>query len=840
MANIKYLEQDLLRLDSDNTVIPYSQGTFNISVIGGSGSGNYVWKILPGSGRIVTYNDEVEYRSSEPSVTFVYKESGTATLTVYKEGSAISADESYIQSKTLSINLLLTEKDIKIVVSPESITYDFGRGYNISDFTITHPDLSNSEYNNVLSTKPTKYVPYSITYVPYSTTESYDNTFYRFDVFSKASNGGYNNGVQYHRNDNGSWTIKGTPLDSGVSYYNLIVSDSKFPDYLFTNSRYLYRTSVANEPVTTEMVIYFPDSTTTIVDLSNEPYTYIKETACGFILRFKVTGQIDSNLAFRLYSLKNRYVDDEDTDKIYYVSASGGVVSNSSSVDKKYNKDIQYKSAEFNFVKDIEYSIYNRASTRKCTVTGLKSKYLPKTDIIFTVTAKPNHYFEDGWKDGNICLASDVYDYTTWGRWWADEDVDICTGVGDSDLDNAFFRIRSPKPGVTPIIYEDVPFNRMSAKYDEKGRLIEGTYWIKMPVDNAEILIKLTELVTDLDTQVWPYDDCRYSATASGSTYELIFRDKSYADAVLFCYYAKGIYLGGDSTKLFASPYEDSWYKYRFYRLFPKPGQGSVVMSRYLTRGDMIKSLRRIAQVEKFENDSDWILYSQSELDNVISRQPDNYIEIKAKKSNCPSAVVSNYAGYPIRLLNKNYVSSNIFYPYQSNYDTIYYTTRSIVARNDTGEFFSTWTMDNNRGVTFADETAISDFLSNARDIPDYSWCAWAGIIDRPTSWISLNFNPYGFVDYKEACSTLWKYAKFRQLDIPTDPYYTPPSDLNSEFLSTPSCFWALSNGFTTGYFAPYSWTTDRGSNVPIQVESNVDRAEWAYMLSKFCQQYVW
>ena len=52
--------------------------------------------IVPGSGRIVTSNDEVEYRSSAPSATFVYIESGTATLTVYKEGSAISADESYI------------------------------------------------------------------------------------------------------------------------------------------------------------------------------------------------------------------------------------------------------------------------------------------------------------------------------------------------------------------------------------------------------------------------------------------------------------------------------------------------------------------------------------------------------------------------------------------------------------------------------------------------------------------------------------------------------------------------------------------------------------------------
>ena len=840
MANIKYLEQDLLRLDSNDTVIPYSQGTFNISVVGGSGSGDYVWRILPGSGRIVTSNDEVEYRSSAPSATFVYVESGTATLTVYKEGSAISADESYIQSKTLSINLLLTEKDIKIVISPESLTYDFGRGYNISDFTITHPDLSNSEYNNVLSTKPTKYIPYE-------PTESYDDTFYRFDVFSKASSGGYNNGVQYHRNDNGSWTIKGTPLDSGVSYYNLIVSDSKFPDYLFTNSRYLYRTSVENEPVTTEMVIYFPDSTTTVVDLSVESYTFIKETACGFILRFKVTGQIDSNLEFRLYSLKNRYVDDENTDKVYHVSASGGVVSNSPSVDKKYNKDIQYKSAEFNFAKDTKYPIYNRASTSKCTVTGLKSEYLPKTDIIFTVTAKPNYYFEDGWEDGNICPASDVYNYTTWGRWWVDEDVDICTGVGDSASDSAFFRIRSSQTLFPIIVYGDVPFHRLSAKYDEKGRLIEGTYWIKMPVDSTEILMNLSAIFTNVGSYTWPYNDIAYSDSGTGSENVLYLRDERYSDAMLFCYYAREQYFPDDSSfeRLFGSPYDymspgQAYYGKFFRTLHITRVHDDSRFIKYVCLGDVIKSLRMISHNIQYNEDS-WVLYDDSNNNHAITQNPDGYLQGKSLYSNNPTSLVSEFAGYPPKIeYSRISRSFNIHYPYDYENNAITNTNYNNKVAVKYMDYWYASPADDDPGV--ATITANSDFTSWARDIPNYNWGAWVGAIIAPPTGVSPNFNPGRSITFAEACGILWRYAKFRQLDILNNLSFEVPDGVSKWFLQQPECRWALSRGLVTGFRAPF----DQGNieTVPwgrsAHPNNIVYRFEWAYMLSQFCQQYAW
>ena len=67
----------------------------------------------------------------------------------------------------------------------------------------------------------------------------------------------------------------------------------------------------------------------------------------------------------------------------YYVSAAGGVVANNSSTYKKYSKSLDYESAEFKFENTIEYSIVNLSSAVRCTVTGLRSSYLPKTDVIW-------------------------------------------------------------------------------------------------------------------------------------------------------------------------------------------------------------------------------------------------------------------------------------------------------------------------------------------------------------------------------------------------------------------------------------------------------------------------
>ena len=828
---IIFKEQDTIRLVTSSTTIPYSisPSTFDIEISGGSGSGDYWWTIEPVTGSMTTSGGQLSIHGSSTTQSFSFVESGSVLLNIYREGSQIDQDKFYTQSKTLQIELNLTEKEIQITVSPPSKTYPFGHGYNISDFTVTHPNTTNSEYNSTLSTKPSLYLPYDV---------RDGGDFYRFDVFSKSKGSGYSDGVQYVDNGDGSWYIKGTPT-SGTSYYNLIVSDSKMPDYLFAYSKYLYRTSVTSQPVTTEVVLYFPNEVSTVTDLTMNPHIALPEEACGFLLRFKVTGQIDSTVSFHWYSLKDRVIDDTSDNK-YHVSASGGVVANNSSTYKKYSKSLDYKSAEFKFENTTEYSVVNLSSAVRCTVTGLRSSYLPKTDVVFTVKAKPNYYYEDGWEASNIYTSLDAYNLGNWGPWWSDEDVGICDGVGSSSADTIYFRIKSINPYATPAVYEDVPFHRLAAKYDENNRLVEGTYWIKMPANETQLIFKFQEIYDVSATYSWPYVDCYYSASASGSTYELVLKDEKYADAIEFCYYAKEQYFGSDSTRLMCSPYEDMWYKNRFYRLLPNAYDfsGALTMSRNLYRGDMVKSLRRISQVEKFDYDDEWMLYATSGNDYIISRQPDRYINIKATRSNCPNVVPSYYAGYPPKLDTVN--SYNIYYPYDKTNSTIRWTTYSRCARNESIFYFTAYTADDNTSPAFAETTAGSDFLTTVRDIPDYAWAAWAGVIGEPNGWVSTNFNPCGLIDYKEAFTALWNYAKFRQLDIPTDPFYTPPSDLNEEFLATPACRWALSNGFTTGYYAPFSHTSTMPSGVPIRVGTAVNRAEWAYAISKLCQDFIW
>ena len=841
MSENRFIEQNLLRLNTESTIIPYSYSTgeFSISITGGSGTGDYHWRIIPVSGMMTTSNDQMEYHGSSDTISLKFVESGTVILTVYKDGSLISDNNYYIQSKTLDVELLLSEKEIKIVVDPETKVYPLGHSYNTSDFSILHPNTTDPEYNDVLSTKPSLYIPYNLIG---------SDDFYRFDVFEKASGSGYSNGVQFINNNNGTWTIKGTPLSSGVAYYNLIVSDTKLPDYIFKLTKYLYVTSISSEPVSIQFIQYFPNNveTTTTLDSSDSDVVF-SDKVCGLVIRFKVTSTIDSTVAIHLYSFKDRYVDTV-SESSYHVSASGGVVDES--VLNTYSKTLDYKSSKFKFSNYISYPIVDMGDLSKHTITGLEVSYYPKTDVVFTVKAKPNYYFVDGWDDNNIKTTSEAYTYDPlWGPWWSDEEVNLCWGTGESLSDSNYFRIRSKNPFVTPDHYENVPFHRLSSKFDEDGRLVEGTYWIKMPANSTELMFKFSQIFNSESSWTWPYIDTMYDASATGSTYVLVLKDKAYADAMLFCYYARSSYFPGDSStnRLLDSPYENTgvWLSERFFRLYPPPEdtEGDLRMSPYLNRGDMIKSLRRMSHEEDFY-DSNWTLYSTSAASNVISRDPDRYIHQKSIRSNNPDAIASSYAGYPPKL-DWQKLSYNMYYPYSSSYGTIRWTSGQVVAKDQNTSFantryFRTHVIDATHDPIFAEEAAVSDFLTNARDIPSYSWGAWTGVIDTPSTYISSNFNPQGLVSWEEAITTLWKYAKFRQFDISTDPFYTPPSALNSEFVSNPACLWALSRGFITGYYCPYSWLNTMPSGVPLQPGTAVNRAEWAYMLSKFCQAYAW
>ena len=817
------------------TTVTTVTSDFSISITGGSGTGKYHWKLYPSTGLATLANGKMEVIDNSATQNFRFVESGSSIVSVYKESSKISENTYYIQSKTLVFELQLDEKQVKIVVEPtDTVVYPFGHDYNINDFSIAHPNTTNTEYNNVLSTKPELYLPYNVR-------DTKD--FYRFDVLSKSVGSGYSSGVQYISNEDGSWTIKGTPT-SGTSYYNLIVSDTKMPDYLFSYSKYMYCTTAVSEPVTTEMVLYFKDETT-VTDLSANTYLVLPENICGFLLRFKVTGTIDSTIEVHWYSLKDRIVDNT-SDESYYVSASGGVVSGNHDVYKKYNEELSYKSSKMRFLNNQEYSIINLSNQSHCIVTGLKSNYLPKTDIVFTVTAKPNYYYEDGWEEGNIYTSIEAYNLGTWGSWWSDEDVGICTGTGDLYSDQFFFRIRSIDTYVTPSSYEDVPFHRLSSKYDEKGRLIEGTYWIKMPPNNTEIVIKFTEIIPDIGVYTWPYRDIIYSDSATGSESRIVLRDEQYADAMLFCYYARQQYFPDDisSGRLLGSPYnvEDpgSPYYGKFFRtIYHLRVYDDSEFFKYICLGDAVKSLRMISHNISYDEDS-WVLFDDS-VPNSITKDPDGYLKNKSSYSNYPNAVSSGFAGYPpdIRAY-KISTSYNIHYPYDYSRDKITYTdcNNKVAVKYMDYWYSAPVDFDYNTAIT----TANSDFVSWARDIPIYSWGAWIGAVLSPYQGVSPNFNPGRSITFSEACKMLWRYAKFRQFNIlDTLPYEAPPG-LSKWFLQQPECLWALSRGIVTGFRAPF----DQGSidympnNRPISPESVVNRFEWAFMLSQFCKQYAW
>ena len=855
MAETRFIEQDLLRLDTESTIVPYSYSTgeFSISITGGSGTGDYHWRIIPVSGLMTTSDDQMESHGSSDTISLKFVESGVTILTVYKDGSLISGDNYYIQSKTLEVELLLSEKEIKIVVDPETKVYPLGHNYSTSDFSITHPNTIDPEYNDVLSTKPSLYVPYELLG---------SDDFYRFDVFEKAAESGYSNGVQFINNNDGTWTIKGTPL--GTAYYNLIVSDTKIPDYIFKLTQYKYTSSISSEPVSIQFIQYFPDDRKITTTLGgSDAGVVFSDTACGLVVRFKVTSTVDSTIAIHLYSFKDRYVD-TNTESSYHVSASGGVVSDS--VLNTYSKTLDYKSAKFKFENNVSYAVVDMGDMSQHTTTGLESSYYPKTDVIFTVKAKPNYYFVDGWSDISIKTSSEAYEYDSlWGPWWTDEDVYLCWGTGTSASDDEYFRIKSRDPYVTTDYYREVPFNRISAKFDGDGRLVEGTYWIKMPANSTELQFKFLQIYTTSAVLAYPFVDIYYSSSASGDASTVVLRDQSYEDAIKFCYNARRIYFPSESREppIISSPYSySSDNDMKFFRYYPSDYESSSNLDLYLflETGDMINILRNMSHSKLFQDDTySWGLYSTEDGPGqykAISKNPDLYVERETRVTNNPQAIVSYYAGYPPKLdVNRQY---NVHYPYLKSQDTMRWTSAQLVPylgpANETTTRAKVYTYDS-RGSSFSEVTAVSDFLTSGRHITDYSWGAWSGVVISSTrrhDFIyrmgskydlkpATNFNPSKFVYYTDAVETLWNYAKFRQFDVSTDSSYNPSSNLNSQFVSNPACLWALSRGLITGYRAPCSFNgSEIPSNIPIDVASIIYRHEWAYMISNFCQMYPW
>lgn len=860
MAVTIYRDQQLLKLNIENSSIPLdtNTGQFTLNLSGGSGSGNYHWSISPVSGLATTTSGSMNLETTLPQATFKFEEAGYIMIKVYKDGSDISESECYIQSKTLQFELNLLNAIIYINVYPETVTHPVGYteyDYVHLDFQIRHPGLTNSDYNNLFSTKPYLYMSYQIM----------DETFYRYDMLSKATSlSGYSNGVKYIKNDDGTWTLRGSP--SGTSSYNLILYDTFAPNFLIPNRYYYFKPSADIYPAELVFKIYYNNGDNLSFNLSNDrmipvPEYYNDATISGLVVSLTTSSAIDKTFSIHIYDTQS-HVFDNNVTGTYTVSAAGGVLNKDSTIYKKYDTSIKYKSGNLVFEDNVKYKLNTHYSSTRLSLSGLMFQYNPLVDIIFTVKANPGCYFEDGWTTETTYKPfseSGTNIHSPWDDWWVNNDVELCLGLNGPTNPVSYsydFYFSSFYGSIEN--KANLPFCRLSSKSTSDGEhLVEGTYWIKMPASVVDFYCDSNEFFNeDFSSFAWPYAFVRYSSTDNPSNYsEVILRDAAYANAMKFCYYSKEYYFHDDDhsyEKILESPYEYSTNtnaRMLFYRFLPAPFWN---LSRFLTRRDLITSLRRLGLKHyKYSDENSWTLYEASTIGpKVIAQHPSEYMDTKAFDINEPQATASYFAGYPLGITNtSSWRAYNIHYP--ADRTSIRYTEYS-----DTRPYVALDNLDNMYTYNLEESTywslANSDFIASARNITDFAWGAWSGFIRHPDKWISTNFNPYGEISFHEAFQSLWSYAKFQQLDIQNDLTYNPPSGISSDFLADPCCLWALSRGFTTGFHAAMSTIVqeyvsgsivevryDIPDNLPIKPDDKVDRCEWAYVLQQFCK-YAW
>ena len=229
MAEILNVACKPLKLRNSSSVLEYDgePTTLQLDIESETGVGDFHFQVreITGSGSVnpsivspvfVTDTDESYYVGS---TVFTFMNKGKVSISVYQEGhfdtqiiDDVPQNVYVIQSKLLTFELELTEKTIIIsVVSQENdqptLEYNVGSSYSKNDFKYTkNVDESDSD---LFSVNPQIYFP----------NNSYD--FYKFNVFNKANSyNGYDNGVRYTKNSDGSWTIEGSSTnESSTCYY---------------------------------------------------------------------------------------------------------------------------------------------------------------------------------------------------------------------------------------------------------------------------------------------------------------------------------------------------------------------------------------------------------------------------------------------------------------------------------------------------------------------------------------------------------------------------------------------------------------------------------------------
>lgn len=784
-------QEDLYLTEGQSTSFTYGDSSYyQVRISGGSGSGSLHYRTTPitGKGTITSSTGR-----------FYFVSPGTVWVEVYKDGSETS-ELIYERSKTLVIELTLNRRQITISVRNDVVV-------NIGE-DVPSVLQNNYEVSGLLSGDSLGQLPEI-----YFVHDSED--FYKEDILRNVDmQDAEINGISYVWSaNNNTWSISGTA--SSRSNYYFINSPVNLPAYLTKGERYSLEVS-AGTPTTN--VEFFKNNVSLVSytlatdpDNSSSLKFSVPYDADGLQIYWSIESSTQVSVTCTIKILDTRVNILQEGQ--YPISARNAEVSNT----EHYEPKIKYKSKNLIYQNTKYYNVYASYNNLGVITTNVVSAK-PYDTVLFTVKATTgSQYFE------HPSYFPDAHTPST-------SSESSLTLLDESGYSIPYQRIEHPI--FNPI--EDT---------SSTGCLVSCTYSFVMPVGSSVkiqcVFYNWASSSNIPSSYTWPYTD----VSSSGSTWSASGHAQDYVDALKFCYYARQFFFG-EAISETTPPLmwgRSPGHRNKFYT-------DSFGVQRYLTRRDLISYIHRLSHAQYYSyssSNTESQIASAWRTSNGGTSDPDYLFHLTTYPTNTPSAFLFSYAGHTPGGDSTGLVFGNASTPkvsppiWSTPYPGVYYgesdpqvfstdqTSSDLVIK--TGPAISDYAWTRSSITTYTrSQYANDDYMLHYRHFNDISWGGWLGVMQGESS---VSFNPMGAVTVQDAATVLWRYGVFRQFSV-KESKQMPYSDADADvWAQNGPIKWMLANNLIHDT-DPYGATLDP--------HSNIDRAEFAYMLMRFCMLYNW
>lgn len=773
------IDPDTGEVISDDRVTSFEYGqSMNLILRGGSGTGDIHYDVVPvtGSGTITSI-------TQLPSpVEFTFDSPGTVLVKAYKDSSTVD-DVVYEQSKTLVIELTLIARRIWIRVNPSETNIDINESIPSHDDSRFFINIDGLQNGDSLGTDPEIYFTY----------ESDD--FYKQDLLNNANvttDPVEINGITYqYLPEFNAWKLDGTATADSI--YDLFASSSQYTPSGKYELSMEYELTSGDSKVPLQFYWAFDDGSSSKNIHTTDVYYVISPNVTYYSISFLVTaGTTVHNqiIECHFYSQLDRVMTSDVVSK-YPLSARGGEPPN----DPRYNPKIQYRSAWVNVNNTDKYHIYTWYEADMGIVNASSIEAYPFSTVVFTVEAFDGCYFDD-----SVSGSIRVY--------------------GASEM--------------SPIVY-----TRFSDPIrDSSDRIISCTYEFVMPTGQANIRCDFLYVSTnDYNIGDNPYTDVGLWRDGSGS-YVRFDGDNAddYVYALRYCYYVKKQSLTGVDPTVVPSPPVYSLISgvdtNQFYERYCLYDTANTVVQHYIRRKEAMKIVAHLSHVS---------IPTQRESLELIASNPDPYYMSWSASINTPLAHLYGYAGHT-GIPGYNYSSTDgnpieISKPGQPRHPDPYFP--KII-------YDSVYRLTDTYNSSYPELSIIGandDYLVNTDMMCEVAWASWMGVVNGYTEH-SVAGN--SFMTFQDVAALFYRYAQFRHADITNVSEYSNIDDSSAaEWAKRGPLKWAMGRKLaheTTPLYRESvdgtNWTQHGGQ--PLQPDTLLDRAEFAYMLMRFCMLYNW